>query len=125
MRPIAPHWSPDNSWFAYLRRDASGTQIWRSWIGDRAPEKLTQSPDPIVDFVVDASGGAIIFKTLPDDDEAKLALNAREDREGYLVDQRFSLITQALPVRPASLAEEKLWRLDLSCRCVTRGARPR
>jgi hypothetical protein len=47
---VAPKWSPDGQWLAYLRRDQGVTQLWRAWADGNEAGALTDGRVDIEDF---------------------------------------------------------------------------
>lgn len=85
-----PQWSPDASSIAYLRRENGVTQVWVADPEGRSrPRQVTRLPVSVESFAWTRDGSAIVAASRPGVAEAMRAI-AREGREGYLFDERFS-----------------------------------
>jgi hypothetical protein len=60
IRALAPRWSPDGRWIAYLKRREGGvTQVWRARADGTRSQPVTRSPVDVEDFAW-ADAGSII-----------------------------------------------------------------
>lgn len=88
FRPAAPIWSADGTWFAYLRRDGSSVQVWRSWADGSGSERVSLTSLAVDTFIVDDTNNRILFETIegvrPED-----VLQEGEIRSGFLFNERF------------------------------------
>jgi dipeptidyl aminopeptidase/acylaminoacyl peptidase len=85
---VAPVWSPDGRWIAWLRRDAGITQVWVAAADGSGARALTRSASDVEEVRWDASG-RVLFSTRP----AAIRVNAAVDREsesGWLYDDRIT-----------------------------------
>ena len=102
VRP--PRWSPNGQWLAYLVRDESGLQIWRSAADGRAQEQITHNRNDVADFIWSEDGSKIYFTV--DESRARIEEELLEEGErGYLVDDRYIPYYSSKPVwRPSILS---------------------
>ena len=92
---ITPHWSPDGSWIAFLKRVRGTTQIWRADAQGGGSEALTHFEQDVLDFRI-AAPTTIIAKVRSGVRAAKSEL-AREARTGFHLDARFMPIASSTP----------------------------
>ncbi len=95
---LAPRWSPDGEWIAYLRRDAELTQVWRARVDGTGAEQITRDAGSVSDFIWSSDGRALIYDAGP----SEQALRENFDREsavGFLLDDRFDPVSSWLPIR--------------------------
>ncbi len=85
---VAPKWSPDGQWVAFLRRDAGVTQVWRARADGTLSEALTRSTFDVEDFVWSSDGRSVIFSGRPALQTAQQAIDV-EANAGFLFDERF------------------------------------
>ena len=110
---VAPTWSPDGRWLAYLRRDGGITQIWRVRAdGTDAAEPLTQSPVDILAVAWTADGQKLAYVAQTDTRE-HLREVERESLQGWLYDERFAPNVAARPLLPGNLAR-RAYTVDLA-----------
>ncbi|WP_129774475.1 Atxe2 family lasso peptide isopeptidase [Peristeroidobacter soli] len=81
-------WSPDGQWVAYLRKDNSHVQVWRSRADGSLQEQVTHNPADVLDFNWSADGQAIEFKV--GRDRSMMARTEQEEGDrGILLDDRW------------------------------------
>lgn len=87
---ITPRWSPDGSALAFLKRMAGQTQVWIvSANGETDARRVTAMPDDVDDFSWSKDGRSLVVTTRPDIRRQAERI-AREARDGFLFDERFS-----------------------------------
>ena len=108
-RVITPRWSDDGTWFAFLKKDEQGVQVWRAFIDGRPSERLTRSGLPLVDFRIAPDGAGIVYATRPDLERQRLAIE-QESLSGWHYDDRFnpSFSKRPSPITPAPRQAERL-----------------
>lgn len=95
---LAPRWSPDGGWIAYLRRDGELTQIWRARIDGSHAEQVTRDVGSVSDFIWSGDGRTLIYDAGPSDQALRAAFE-RESAEGFLLDDRFDPVSSWAPIR--------------------------
>lgn len=95
---LAPRWSPDGRWIAYLRRDGEQPQLWRARADGSGAQQATHEVGGVTDFVWSLDGSGLIFDTGPSVDALQEAFD-REARTGFLFDDRFDPVSAWTPIR--------------------------
>lgn len=101
---IAPRWSPDGRWIAFLKRQGSSTQIWRVPAEGGASAAVTQSPTDIDDFAWLPGGRTIVYATKSGTPAAEAAID-REGLSGWRYGDRFYPVRTSRPY-PQVIAED-------------------
>jgi len=94
-KSLAPAWSADGSWIAFLRRDAGVTQLWLASQDGRVDRMVTSGPGDVERFEWSADDQLTYFR------ETGLA-NAKarivdDAPQGYLYDERYWALSSATP----------------------------
>ncbi|MBB3357027.1 MULTISPECIES: Atxe2 family lasso peptide isopeptidase [unclassified Novosphingobium] len=127
--PIAPRWSLDGTWIAFLKSVGGITQVWRANADGTDSRPITQSPADVEGFRFSADGHSILFSSRPGLARARQAI-LQEGLSGYHFDDRWSPMSRSEPfpaapvqtvanvldlqtekVRPAT-PDERRWLLD-------------
>jgi len=95
---LAPRWSPDGEWIAYLRRDGDVTQVWRARIDGSRVEQVTHDTGSVIDFLWSIDGQTLIYDAGPSDRDMREAFD-RESAVGFLLDDRFDPVSSWSPIR--------------------------
>ncbi|MFD2138280.1 hypothetical protein ACFSLT_29055 [Novosphingobium resinovorum] len=97
LRISSIQWSPDSTWFAYLKKHDGRVQLW---IVSPAmpPRQVSRTQWDIDGFVVESAGRIIIWGQ-PGLAEMRKAITM-ESRSGYHFDGRFSPMTAKTPFSP-------------------------
>jgi dipeptidyl aminopeptidase/acylaminoacyl peptidase len=106
---VAPKWSPDGRWIAFLRRDRGTTQAWRAR-GDGADAMpVTRGQVDIEDFAWAPDGHSLVYASRPGLLAAEAAL-VNEGRVGWLYDDRFEPISgnQPMPREPIATVYNRI-----------------
>jgi dipeptidyl aminopeptidase/acylaminoacyl peptidase len=103
---IRPRWSPDGSAIAFLKRVGSTSQVWLvAADGGKGAHRATSMPDDVDDFAWLAGGKTLLVASRPGIRLQAEAI-AREAREGFLFDDRFSPDKADRPIPRGQVATE-------------------
>lgn len=87
---IRPRWSPDGRLIAFLKRVGPTSQVWVVPAdGSKSAHRATSMPDDVDDFAWVEGGKALLVASRPGI-RIKAEAIAREARDGFLFDDRFS-----------------------------------
>ncbi|GLK43963.1 MULTISPECIES: Atxe2 family lasso peptide isopeptidase [Novosphingobium] len=103
LRISSIQWSPDSTWFAYLKKHDGRVQLWIAGPA-MPPRQVSRTQWDIDGFVVESAGRIIIWGQ-PGLAEMRKAITM-ESRSGYHFDGRFSPMTAKTPFSPAGVATE-------------------
>jgi len=81
-------WSPDSRWIAYLRKDASSVQLWRSRTDGSQQTQLTHNAADVLNFAWAADGQSLYLEVGRNRNSMRAA-DQKEGDQGYLLDERF------------------------------------
>ncbi|HEX7855072.1 MAG TPA: Atxe2 family lasso peptide isopeptidase [Sphingobium sp.] len=109
--PIAPRWSPDGSWVAFLKREGSIIQVWRADAAGGSSAPITLSPVDVEDFRISVDGRSIFYWTRPSLAAAREQIQ-EESLVGYHFDDRFAPMASNRPFAAPPLASV-VWRQEL------------
>lgn len=115
---VAPKWSPDGRWLAYLRRDHGVTQLWLARADGNEAGALTDDRVDIEDFAWAPDGQALVYASRPGLLDAEAALDT-EGRDGWLYDDRFEPISGNRPM-PREPIATVYTRLDVGSGTTSR-----
>lgn len=118
--PIAPRWSPDGTWIAFLKRVGSTIQVWRADVNGERSAPVTQSTVDVNDFRIAEDGRSIIYSTRPGLSLA-LKLIEAEGLVGYHFDERYAPKVSSRPF-PAAPIDVELWTENLASKTVRRAS---
>jgi dipeptidyl aminopeptidase/acylaminoacyl peptidase len=107
---LAPAWSPDGRWIAFLRRDAGVTQLWAARSDGGSARALTRGEIDVEQFAWSPESGTIIYASRT----GQLAERARAVREaatGFRYDDRYVPMMDDKPM-PLSSTSLALYRID-------------
>ncbi|WP_278983857.1 Atxe2 family lasso peptide isopeptidase [Sphingobium yanoikuyae] len=102
---ITPRWSPDNRWFAFLKRVDGVTRVWRADLEGRRSLPISPEGVNVSDFrIVDARRVIIKVSSLPEavDDES---------RTGFHYDERFVPMRSSIPILARN--EARYWAVNI------------
>ena len=103
---IRPRWSPDGSAIAFLKRIGPTSQVWLvAADGSEGALRATGMPDDVDDFAWLAGRKALLVASRPGI-RLKAGAIAREARDGFLFDDRFSPDKADRPIPRGPVATE-------------------
>lgn len=114
--PIAPRWSSDGTWIAFLKSVGGIVQIWRAKADGTGSRPITQNPVDVEDFRFSTDGHSILFTSRPSLATARQAI-LREGLSGYHFDDRWSPMSRSEPF-PATPVQTATNALDLQADTV-------
>jgi len=85
---LAPSWSPDGRWMAFLRRDKGVTQLWTVRADGGPARAVTHSPVDVEQFARGPDGRSLIYASRTGQLAERTAL-AREAVTGFRYDDRY------------------------------------
>lgn len=97
--PIAPRWSPDGRWVAFLKRVGGRTQVWRADASGGGSAPLSRIDTDVEDFRITSDGHSLLLVTRPGLQEARARIE-REALSGFHYDDRYSPIAGDRPFPP-------------------------
>jgi dipeptidyl aminopeptidase/acylaminoacyl peptidase len=103
--PIAPRWSPDGTWIAFLKRVGSSTQVWRAYASGQQSAAITRSPIDVENFRIGPEGRSIVYVTRPGLALARQQIEA-EGLSGFHYDDRYSPMASGRPFPAPPIGEE-------------------
>jgi dipeptidyl aminopeptidase/acylaminoacyl peptidase len=115
---ITPHWSPDGTSIAYLKREHGLTQIWTVSTAGGDAEQATHSSIDVNDFRWAPDGQGFIIATRPALARAETAIDA-EALTGFHFDARFSPMMSDRPF-PIGDFPTEYFHVDLATGAVRR-----
>jgi len=110
---LAPAWSPDGKWIAFLRRDHGSTQLWLVAPDGQAAHPLTRSPVDIEQFAWNADGTALIYSSRQGQ-VAERESAAQEALAGFRYDDRYvpMMSDKPMPIAAIPLSVTRLTLAD-------------
>jgi hypothetical protein len=96
---ITPHWSPDGTWIAFLKRDGPTVQVWRAFADGSGSAPITHSDVDVESFRISRDGAQIIYTARPAFRDAQLAIE-REGLSGFHYDDRYTPNASSRPFVP-------------------------
>lgn len=94
--PIAPRWSADGTWIAFLKSVEGIAQVWRANADGTDSWPITQSPVDVEGFRFSTDGHSILFTSRPGLATARQAI-VHEGLSGYHFDDRWSPMSHSEP----------------------------
>lgn len=107
---LAPSWSPDGRWIAFLRRDRGVTQLWTVRADGGAARAVTHSPVDVEQFAWAPDGGSLVYASRTGQLAERAAL-AREAVAGFRYDDRYVPMMSDKPM-PLATTALSLFRID-------------
>ena len=107
---LAPSWSPDGRWIAFLRRDQGITQLWVVAAEGGPARALTHSPVDVEQFAWMPKDGTLVYASRAGQLTERSAL-AREAVTGFRYDDRYVPMMGDRPMPLAGTALS-LFRID-------------
>ncbi|WP_324072150.1 Atxe2 family lasso peptide isopeptidase [Sphingopyxis sp.] len=107
---LAPAWSPDGRWIAFLRRDEGVTQLWAVRTDGGSAHALTRGEIDVEQFAWSQEGGTIIYASRTGQ-LAERASVAREAVTGFRYDDRYVPMMGDRPM-PVSATPLSIYRID-------------
>ncbi|WP_287004173.1 Atxe2 family lasso peptide isopeptidase [Sphingobium sp.] len=101
---IAPLWSADGQWVAFLKKEYGRVQVWKARSDGTGSEPLTKSQSNITRFALTPDGHSLVFVTRPDATGLRSAFE-QEGLEGFHYDDRFIPVAGSEPQLPGALRE--------------------
>jgi len=102
--PIAPRWSPDGRWVAFLKRVGSTQQVWRAGSTGAGSAQLTHAQEDVEDFRISEDGRSILYWTRPALTQGRRLID-REGLSGYHFDDRYAPMASNRPFVPSPLPQ--------------------
>ncbi len=107
---LAPSWSPDGRWIAFLRREQGITQLWAVRADGGPARALTRSPVDIEQFAWTPDGATLVYASRTGQLAERSAL-AREAVTGFRYDDRYVPMMGDKPM-PVATTALSLFRID-------------
>ena len=107
---LAPSWSPDGRWIAFLRRDQGITQLWTVRAQGGPARAVTHSPVDVEQFAWGPDGRTLIYASRTGQLAERTAL-AREAITGFRYDDRYVPMMGDRPM-PLATIPLSLFRVD-------------
>ncbi|QOT70715.1 Atxe2 family lasso peptide isopeptidase [Sphingobium fuliginis] len=107
---LAPSWSPDGRWIAFLRRDNGVTQLWTVRADGGPARAVTHSPVDVEQFAWGPDGRSLIYAIRTGQMAERTAL-VREAVTGFRYDDRYVPMMGDKPM-PLATTALSLFRVD-------------
>ena len=107
---LAPSWSPDGRWIAFLRRDQGITQLWTVRAQGGPARAVTHSAADVEQFAWKPDGGTLVYASRTGQLAERTAL-AREAVTGFRYDDRYVPMMGDRPM-PLATIPLSLFRVD-------------
>ncbi len=95
---VTPRWSPDSTWFAFLKRVDGVNQVWRAALVAGQSRAVTPKNLNVEDFRVVGAGRIVVRLT------GVAATPNDESLVGYHYDERFVPMRSSIPIVPKAVA---------------------
>jgi dipeptidyl aminopeptidase/acylaminoacyl peptidase len=102
---IAPRWSPDGQWIAFLKRVGDTVQVWRARSDGSEAIQVTRSASDVEDHAWSPDGTLMLFASRLGLVQAQAATET-EGRSGYRFDDRFVPKAGSRPFPRATLPQQ-------------------